>query len=1482
MPQGRSSIRPSLVNIFLTWGAILLENAERIIMRATFFSPIRLCLIFVLPMCLLSAQTMAQPATPFFVDKHIIPEGSTASILINISVNAAATINIDLQGLDPGNTATLSHPSVTLTTDKTTALITVSVEDNEKKQTISDEFSVVLTTRVQGGRSPPPVFLPFTIPPNDLAAVFSTLTAFAKSDGETVILGQFTIEDLEADKTFVVFSDKLKDVVVRTGIFAGNSEGPFPIVMDLTKDAPLNEGETLDLKIAYLDVVIEDSVPISAGGSHTCGVKEDGTMACWGSNDNGQTSLPNADATFYTVSAGGFHSCGIRTDYTADCWGGMNTASAEMHDFGQAKPPEGNFRTVSAGLYHSCGIKNGDSTVACWGAEGDSVNFAQTDPTSNDNILANAKFLAVSAGDYHTCGIRSDSTVACWGRDDQGQINLTDSSQGNVSDVKFLAISAGGSHSCGIMSDGTVACWGAEGNTMDFGQADPPPGQFIALSAGKEHTCAIKLDKTVACWGNEEDNRLDLTKSSQGDVSAVAFRAIAAGGKHSCGVRDEPDASAGTDTACWGSSMNDKGDSDGRTNPVPAGFQKADDVLSETTIWLFEKAETVKNLAVINVMVAPQSMSIEEGETDTVAMSVTGLTRPATITLTADSAIKFPESNSAMLKVRFDRDTTQRMVSVLAVDNTEIALSGQAMIALTAEGDIMLPVAEISVAVINDDFYMFGFSTSSLTLSEGDSETVTISIAPAPLNRDTVAVELNANTDQLQLSMDQPGALFQRSQTFEFTHASTSSNLAVRVAVDGVIPEPERKHPIGVAVARQWTNLFLVSTPMTVTVPAERLQADLEVFTDKAVIPEAAAASIFVKTPSSFTGFTTVHLELLAGDLSSEIELSGCSNIQTGMRGSCSVELENAGDDALVTLSVINNDKKSISRDAFKIKLTSSLTGIKPNILSFTIPPSDLSFTFSTLTAFIEAVRNTTRISTVLGRLAVEGLQADKTFAVFSTDPERMIVRTDIFTGDGGSFPVSLRLKGDIMPSMEEILDLIETNIKINHLDILSRSSTRTSAEIISAGGGHTCGIKTDGTPVCWGNRGFRQLQLIKSVNGQVVDLSARKFLTVSAGGAHSCGIETDSTIECWHFNFYGQTDLANSSQGDVSRARFLTVSAGFYHNCGIRADGTVACWGANRSSVNYGQAVPPEGQFLAVSGGLRHSCGIRIDHTIACWGANGQGQRNLANSSQGDVSEAKFLTVNSGAYHSCGILMADNTVTCWGANSRGQRNLANSSQGNVSTKTFLAVSAGGFHTCGIKTDNTVACWGSNNEGQWELADSPQGDVSEAKFLAVSAGDYYTCGLRADGAPACWGTNAASSAAINPPSSIDFRQARLTPDTLWLFEKTQAIENAEDAAYTVRVDNYKIGFNVETVVVEEGGQATATLTILPVPRGSDSVAVNLPNDYPNQVSISPAQVVFTASQSSTQVTVAAEDDTEREQKREYLIEIEIIRNSADE
>ena len=80
-------------------------------------------------------------------------------------------------------------------------------------------------------------------------------------------------------------------------------------------------------------------VEANSGGSvfvqHRCGVRTDGTLWCWGNNSDGQLGIPaggeprpfesavqvGTDTDWADVSVGRAHTCGLREDGRVECFG---------------------------------------------------------------------------------------------------------------------------------------------------------------------------------------------------------------------------------------------------------------------------------------------------------------------------------------------------------------------------------------------------------------------------------------------------------------------------------------------------------------------------------------------------------------------------------------------------------------------------------------------------------------------------------------------------------------------------------------------------------------------------------------------------------------------------------------------------------------------------------------------------------------------------------------------------------------------------------------------------------------------------------------------------------------------------------------------------------------------------------------------------------------------------------------------------------
>jgi hypothetical protein len=120
-----------------------------------------------------------------------------------------------------------------------------------------------------------------------------------------------------------------------------------------------------------------------------------------------------------------------------------------------------------------------------------------------------------------------------------------------------------------------------------------------------------------------------------------------------------------------------------------------------------------------------------------------------------------------------------------------------------------------------------------------------------------------------------------------------------------------------------------------------------------------------------------------------------------------------------------------------------------------------------------------------------------------------------------------------------------ETNITMN-------SNYAIAAEfeakfMVSAGGLHTVGLKTDGSAVATG----------RNYNGECNVGNWTDIVKVATGLFHTVGLKADSTVVATGLKDYGQCDVG-------AWTNITQVDAGGYHTVGLKADGTVVATGWN------------------------------------------------------------------------------------------------------------------------------------------------------------------------------------------------------------------------------------------------------------------------------------------------------------------------------
>lgn len=333
---------------------------------------------------------------------------------------------------------------------------------------------------------------------------------------------------------------------------------------------------------------------IAAGHAHTCALRPDGAVLCWGLDDVGQTgdgwsmlhmggrrvrardmlrptpTLVRTVRDAVGIAAGYVQTCALLRGGEVVCWGGGNTGAGDDGDHPEPVRVSGltDAVAISAHYNHTCALRR-TGQVSCWGANDTGQCTPDRSVCPDDGTLhvsvcrapAPLDFVSdaveVRAGGSVSCARRSRGDVVCWGDNFHGALGVGRgfASHGVVAGLTdAVGVAVGLEHGCALRRGGQVVCWGRTIQASMVYEAVPVavPGldDAVELAAGDHFTCARTRDGRVRCWGEGLFAGEDGLRPEVGVPEAVEgvrdAAAIAAGGQHACAA-DRQGA-----IVCWG------------------------------------------------------------------------------------------------------------------------------------------------------------------------------------------------------------------------------------------------------------------------------------------------------------------------------------------------------------------------------------------------------------------------------------------------------------------------------------------------------------------------------------------------------------------------------------------------------------------------------------------------------------------------------------------------------------------------------------------------------------------------------------------------------------------------------------------------------------------------------------------------------------------------------------------------------------------
>ena len=998
----------------------------------------------------------------------------------------------------------------------------------------------------------------------------------------------------------------------------------------------IQEAQQLIIEPHELD--LDGVIDISASGNHSCVLRYDHTVHCWGDNSFGQLGIGNALSQYEAspvvqltdvqqIALGIAHTCALLRDGRVACWGdnrfGQVTGSAEQAFTPVIVEQVQNVVKLVAGGNTTCALQS-SGLVLCWGASIGAV-------PSLTPITQIIDVVDLAVGIAHACAIQISGDVYCWG--DHHYVSSLEAQFTKIANIpRARTVTAGTHHTCVLDIQQDVWCWGINTVGQVNGESAPsqisqPELQFRGTAhvvAGHDFTCARKQLGTISCWGNNRYAQLGVDSEFMRFNTLASVNAgfvMTSGGTHSCVLL------IGSITRCWGGNeYGQLGDATTNTSPLPqtvrnnesfvaldAGLAHTCAIVTDATVrcWGHNNFGQLGNLTNENAS-APVIAAVQD-------VMKLALGNSHTCALLRDGGGACWGRN----------DDGQLGVGGTANSSTPLRVAS-----LTSAVDISSGANHVCSVLADGTVWCWG-SNQYAQIGIGEAGPGISIPTQVPGIENAIAIALG-DYHSCALLSDRTVWCWGWNNFGQVGNENTGD--------EAIIVQPQRINGLSDIVQLEVGGNH--SCALTQSAEAVCWGDNFN-----GQLGNGSADESFRVSPVIVSGGNR-FFRLAAGGAHT------CGLVQDG--------------DVLCwgwnKLGQVGNGSSGVTADA--------------------VLPSPVVALNQIATMYVGA--NHTCSTNIRGRVLCWGANTTGQIgsgqfgdSIGNATPQNVnLVVPALAVTVGAEHSCALLNTTELSCWGNNLFGQIGNGFagEIAHTAIPNFVSGLIGVSYFASGSNNNCAI-VNGEVFCWGDNQYAQVGQssagigdIRAQPTKVELLSDMRAVTV--GRHHACALSNTGIVYCWGRNNQQQLGgFAGEQSASPTVVQNLTdviqISAGDDHTCALTAQGEVFCWGSNGSG-QLGSPSMPDVAFVEVQGisniqqialGSSHSCAF--DGTaVICWGSNEHGQLGI-----GEVTESALLPENrlsiqfegqviqiaAGGNRNCAITTRDGEVWCWGQNQNAQ-----------------------------------------------------------------------------------------------------------------------------------------------------------------------------------------------------------------------------------